>query len=93
MLQNKADRRKGLMAINLKKEQETTLARPRMKYGLLASVMFLSMDLIYGRKTTYPKVKFLEILARIPYQAWEIKQYCYYLFREREKTKEGRRYN
>ena len=63
------------MAINLKKEQETTLARPRMKYGLLASVMFLSMDLIYGRKTTYPKVKFLEILARIPYQAWEIKQY------------------
>ena len=63
------------MGIDLRKEQEATLARPRMKYGLLASLMFRTMDLIYGNKTTYPKVKFLEILARIPYQAWEMKQY------------------
>lgn len=63
------------MISDFRKEQEATLARPRMKYGLLATLMFWAMDLIYGKKTTYPKVKFLEILARIPYQAWEIKQY------------------
>lgn len=63
------------MAIDFKKEQEATLARPRMKYGFLANLLFFSMDLMYGKKTTYPKVKFLETLARIPYQSWEIKQY------------------
>ena len=63
------------MGIDLRKEQEATLARPRMNYGFLASLMFWAMDFIYGKKTICPKVKFLEILARIPYQAWEMKQY------------------
>ncbi len=63
------------MAIRLRKEQEATLARPRLKYSLLARLMFWSMDFVYGKETTVPKIKFLEILARIPYQAWEIKQY------------------
>ncbi len=63
------------MAIDLRKEQEETLARPKLRYSFLAKLMFWSMDLAYGRETTVPKIKFLEILARIPYQAWEIKQY------------------
>lgn len=63
------------MVIDLKKEQDATLARPRLKYSLLARLMFWSMDFVYGSETTVPKIKFLEILARIPYQAWEIKQY------------------
>jgi len=63
------------MAVDLRKEQEATLARPRAAYGMLARLMFLSMDIFYGRKLTLPKMKFLETLARIPYQAWEIRQY------------------
>ncbi|MBL7115102.1 MAG: hypothetical protein ISS35_04995 [Kiritimatiellae bacterium] len=55
----------------LKLEQEKTLATPRMKYGLLAKFLFVSMDLFYGRKRTLSKFKVLEVIARVPYQAWE----------------------
>jgi len=61
--------------IDLKKEQEAVLARPRLKYGPVAKFLFWSMDVIHGKETTLPKAKLLEILARIPYQAWEIRQY------------------
>lgn len=61
--------------IDLKKEQEATLARPRRDYSLMAKMLFTGMDLIYGKELTLPKVKLLEVLARIPYQAWEIRQY------------------
>ncbi len=59
----------------LKREQEAALARPRLSYGLMARMLFVGMDLIYGKATTLPKVRLLEILARIPYQSWEIRQY------------------
>ena len=52
-------------------EQEKTLATPRLKYGLLASMLFITMDLIYGKKRTFSKFKVLEVIARVPYQAWE----------------------
>jgi len=29
------------------------------------------MDLVYGRRRTLPKFKVLELIARLPYQAWE----------------------
>jgi hypothetical protein len=61
--------------IDLKKEQEATLARPRRNYSLMAKMLFTGMDLVYGKELTLPKVKLLEILARIPYQAWEVRQY------------------
>lgn len=63
------------MAIDFRKEQAAALARPRLPYCILARFMFWSMDLFYGKATTVPKIRFLEILARIPYQAWEWKQY------------------
>ena len=63
------------MAIDFRKEQAATLARSRLPYCLLARFMFWSMDLFYGKAMTVPKIRFLEILARIPYQAWEWKQY------------------
>ncbi len=63
------------MPVDLKKEQEATLARPRLKYGAVTRMLFTGMDLIYGRDVTLPKMKLLEVLARIPYQAWEIRQY------------------
>ncbi len=56
---------------DLTSEQERTLRTPRRGYGLLARLLFISMDLVYGRKRTLSKFKVLEVIARVPYQAWE----------------------
>lgn len=56
---------------DLKGEQEKTLQAPRMKYGFLAGILFMSMNLFYGRKRSLSKFKVLEVIARVPYQAWE----------------------
>ena len=34
-------------------------------------MLFLAMDLLYGRQRSLAKFKVLEIVARVPYQAWE----------------------
>lgn len=60
-----------LTSEHLKREQEKTVASPRMRYGLLSRVLFLAMDLLYGRRRTLSKFKVLEIIARVPYQSWE----------------------
>ena len=64
-----------MATIDLKKEQQATLARPRYKYSLTAKLFFLSMDLITGRAVTLPKAKLIETLASIPYRSWELRQY------------------
>jgi len=61
--------------IDLKKEQQASMARPRYKYSAAARFFFLAMDLITGRKETLAKAKLLETLASIPYRAWENRQY------------------
>ncbi len=55
----------------LVKEQKKTLSTPRMKYGFFAKVLFVTMDLFYGKRRTLSKFKVLEVVARVPYQAWE----------------------
>ena len=60
-----------LSSEQLKKEQETTLRSPRRSYGLAASFFFIFMDLVYGRRKNLSKFKVLEVIARVPYQAWE----------------------
>ena len=60
-----------LTSEQLKQEQEKTLASPRMRYGALARLLFVTADLLYGLKKTLSKFKVLEIVARMPYQAWE----------------------
>lgn len=60
---------------DLKQEQAITLSRPRRECGCFARMLFWGMDLAHGKELTLPKVKLLEILARIPYQSWEIRQY------------------
>lgn len=55
----------------LAREAEQTLATPRRSYGFLARLLFWTMDLLYGRKRTLAKFKVLELIARVPYQAWE----------------------
>jgi hypothetical protein len=42
-----------------------------MRYGALARLLFVSMDLLYGRRRSLSKFKVLEVIARVPYQAWE----------------------
>ena len=61
--------------VDLGREQAATLARPRRLYGVLARMLFLGMDLFYGKPLTLGKVRLLELLARIPYQAWEARHY------------------
>jgi len=60
-----------LAAEQLKVEQQKTLSSPPMRYNFLARVLFIFMDLAYGRKRSLSKFKVLEVIARVPYQAWE----------------------
>ena len=62
-------------SVDLKKEQQASLERPYYKYSLAAKIFFFSMDILTGWKVTLGKTKMLEILASIPYRAWEIRQY------------------
>jgi ubiquinol oxidase len=55
----------------LAQAQLTTLNAPRRRPGIAARILFLTMDLVYGRRSTLSKFKVLEIVARVPYQAWE----------------------
>ena len=63
------------VSIDLKKEQQATLARPRYRYSPAAKLFFFTMDAITGRKTTLAKAKLIETLASIPYRSWEMRQY------------------
>jgi demethoxyubiquinone hydroxylase (CLK1/Coq7/Cat5 family) len=60
-----------LSAEQLRLEQSKTLAEPLHRYGWLARMLFGLMDLLYGRTRTWSKFKILEVIARVPYQAWE----------------------
>lgn len=55
----------------LRAEQQRTLDSPRRRYGLAARALFAAMDLFYGRRRSLSKFKVLELIARVPYQAWE----------------------
>jgi ubiquinol oxidase len=51
--------------------QAQTLASPLRSYGLAAKALFGALDAIYGKPRTLSKFKVLELVARVPYQAWE----------------------
>jgi len=55
----------------LRAEQEVTLATPRRRYGPAARALFTLLDVVYGRPRSLSKFKVLEVIARVPYQAWE----------------------
>jgi hypothetical protein len=48
-----------------------TLAAPRRPYSLAARGLFFGLDVFYGRARTLEKFRVLELIARVPYQAWE----------------------
>ena len=62
--------------IDLKAEQQKSLNRPRLKYSIAAKIFFALMDMVTGKKITLAKTKLIEILASIPYRAWENHQYA-----------------
>jgi len=55
----------------LRAQQARTLVRPRRNYSVAARILFGLMDLLYGRDASLMKYRVLEIVARVPYQAWE----------------------
>ncbi|MDO8742607.1 MAG: alternative oxidase [bacterium] len=42
---------------------------------VLGSILIHSGTLVYGRKPSYEKFKAIEVIARIPYQSWEVAAY------------------
>lgn len=61
----------ALSASQLRHEQCTTLGSPKRSYGVFGRMIFATMDLLYGKPRTFEKFKVLEVIARMPYQAWE----------------------
>lgn len=55
----------------LREEHAVTLASPRRAASLSARFLFLIMDVAYGKPRTLQKFRVLELVARVPYQAWE----------------------
>lgn len=64
-----------LTPTELRAEQAVTLASPRRRYGIPARMLFRLMDTVYGPERTLEKFKVLEIVARVPYQSWEVVSY------------------
>ena len=60
-----------LTALSLIDAQAETLASPRRSPSAPAKVLFATMDLVYGKARTLEKFRVLELVARVPYQAWE----------------------
>ncbi|MFZ0874317.1 MAG: hypothetical protein WAN20_07250, partial [Pseudonocardiaceae bacterium] len=51
--------------------QAETLAAPRRRYGIASRILFVVLDAVYGKPLTLSKFKVLELIARVPYMAWE----------------------
>lgn len=49
--------------------------RPTLIARILGSLLIHSGTFIYGRKPSYAKFKAIEVIARIPYQSWEMGAY------------------
>ncbi len=47
------------------------LSAPRRRYTMSSRALFAVMDLVYGSERTLEKFRVLELVARVPYQAWE----------------------
>ncbi len=60
-----------LDSVRLREEQQATLRSPRRSASWSAKLLFLMMDLVYGKARTLEKFRVLELVARVPYQAWE----------------------
>ena len=55
----------------LVKEHAASLRSPRRRHSMSARLLFTIMDRVYGEERTLEKFRVLELVARVPYQAWE----------------------
>lgn len=55
----------------LVEEHDRSLSSPRRRYSRSARLLFSIMDRLYGEERTLEKFRVLELVARVPYQAWE----------------------
>ncbi len=60
-----------LESARLREEQQATLRSPRRRATLSARLLFFLMDRVYGEARSLEKFRVLELVARVPYQAWE----------------------
>lgn len=60
-----------LTSERLREEQQATLIAPRGRPTIAARALFVFMDVVYGEARTLEKFRVLELVARMPYQAWE----------------------
>jgi ubiquinol oxidase len=60
-----------LDAASLRAEQHVTLTSPRRNAWWPSKLLFSVMDIVYGKARTLEKFRVLELVARVPYQAWE----------------------
>lgn len=51
--------------------QHAELHGPRRNYSVASRLLFTVMDRVYGTERTLEKFRVLEVVARVPYQAWE----------------------
>ena len=51
--------------------QHAELASTPRAYSMASRALFTVMDLVYGKERTLEKFRVLEVVARVPYQAWE----------------------
>lgn len=49
--------------------------RPGLIARVLGYILVTSGTLVYGKKPSYAKFKAVEIIARVPYQSWEVATY------------------
>jgi len=55
----------------LVEEHRRTLDSPRRRYTMSSKALFWVMDRVYGEARSLEKFRVLELVARVPYQAWE----------------------
>lgn len=55
----------------LVEEQQRQLDLQRRNYSLSARALFATLDVVYGPQRDLEKFRVIEVVARVPYQAWE----------------------
>lgn len=60
-----------LAAPELRLAQQQTLRGQRLRSDPVTRILVMIVDLIYGRRASLAKFRVLELLAPVPYQAWE----------------------
>jgi hypothetical protein len=78
------------MDVDLRREQQDSLQRSPYDYSRLSRLFFAAMDLVAGRETSLAKARLLEVLAGVPYRAWERREEACLPRRDAEQARAAR---